>query len=85
MEDRDQIGPAYQQCDESEHAEGRLESGEVVRRLGQAALVVADIEVEHTATSAPGKVFANLICEWGDPSMFNGDAVERFKAMDDMK
>ena len=31
MEDRDLIGPAHWQCDESEHAEGRLESGEVVR------------------------------------------------------
>ena len=43
------------------------------------------VEVEHTATSMPGEVFADLICEWGDPSVFNGDMVERFKAMDNMK
>ena len=85
MEDRDRIGPTHRQRDESERTEGRLEGGEVVRRLGQAALVVADIEVEHTAASAPGEVFTDLICEWGDSSVFNGDAIKWLKTVDDTK
>ena len=85
MEDRDRIGPAHRKRDESERSEGGLECGEVARRFGQAALVVADIKVEHTAASTPGEVFADRICEWGDPGVFNGDAIKRLKTMDDTK
>ena len=48
-------------------------------------LVISDVQVQHTTTSVTGEVLANLVCEWGDAGMLNGDFVKQLKTVNNAK
>ena len=83
MKNRHRIDPTHREGDQAERTKRELEGGKVARCIGEAALIVANVEVKHTTASVACEVLADLVGKRGDAGVFDSNPVEGLEIVDD--
>ena len=82
MEDGDSVSPTHWEFGETKGAIWCLESGVVMRCLGEHAFIISNIQVKHSSAGMTCKLLGGLFGEGSDAGMLDRDGIEGFGTVD---